>query len=72
MTGNGFGRKGAAANLRVARARAGMSQRELSKRSGVCEATISFIESGKQGELRASTLSKLAAALGIEVEQLIG
>lgn len=60
-----------ARNLRVARARTGLSQKELAKRSGVCETTISFLESGKHEMIRMSTLQKLADVLGVPIEELI-
>jgi transcriptional regulator with XRE-family HTH domain len=47
-----------------------MTQEELSKLSGVTEATISRIESG-QHEARISTIRKLASALGIEPQVLV-
>jgi transcriptional regulator with XRE-family HTH domain len=60
-----------AMDVRVARARAGLSQKELAEKSGVCETTISFIENGKQETIRMSTLQKLAEVLGVDVGQLI-
>lgn len=50
------------------REREGISQQELSRRSGVPEKTISFIESGKISP-NAETLSKLATTLGIETKR---
>ena len=47
-----------------------MTQAELSRLSGVTEATISRIESG-QHEARISTVRKLAAALEIEPQALV-
>lgn len=60
-----------AENLRVARAKSDCSQKDLAKRSGVCETTISFLENGKQSSIRMSTLSKLAKALNVEIETLL-
>ena len=60
-----------AKNLRVARAKCGLSQKDLAKKSGVCETTISFLENGKHGLIRMATLSKLANALGVDVEVLL-
>lgn len=55
--------------LKNARERAGFSQRELSKTSGVSQGMISQIEAGnKEGGLR--TLEKLAQGLGISFEAL--
>ena len=66
-----IGSKKIAMDVRVARARAGLSQKELAEKSGVCETTISFIENGKQETIRMSTLQKLAEVLGVDVGQLI-
>lgn len=63
--------KKVAMNIRVARAKKGMSQKELTDKSGVCETTISFIENGKQDMIRMSTLQKLALALEVDVEELL-
>lgn len=60
-----------AVNLRVCRAKAKLSQKELAEKSGVCETTISFIENGKQEMIRMSTLQKLAEVLGVDVGQLL-
>jgi transcriptional regulator with XRE-family HTH domain len=57
-------------NLRAWRLRKVITQEELAQRSGVAEATISRIESGIQ-EARISTIRKLAAALGIDPQELI-
>ena len=54
-------------NLKEARARKGLSQRELSARSGVPQSHISKIESGKV-DLRVSSLVALARVLGLELE----
>ena len=61
-----------ARNVRVARARLGISQKELSDKSGIGETTISFIESGKNKAFRIATLYKLANVLQVDVEELIG
>lgn len=61
-----------AKNIRVARARKGWSQIELADKSGLSEATISFIENGKQKLVRMSTLQKLAVALEMDIEELLG
>jgi transcriptional regulator with XRE-family HTH domain len=51
--------------LKFARARAGMSVRELAKVSGVHFTTIHDLETGKR-KAAVSTLGKLAKALGTE------
>ena len=60
-----------ARNVRVERAKMGWSQKDLARMSGVCETTISFIESAKHSMIRMSTLAKLAEALQVEVEELL-
>jgi HTH-type transcriptional regulator / antitoxin HipB len=56
-----------AAALRAARERKGLSQRELSARTGVPQAHISKIESNAV-DLRLSSLITLARALNLELE----
>ncbi len=55
---------------RLRRLRA-MSQEELAEESGVGRATISRIERAETGA-HGRTLRKLAAALGVGVEELVG
>ena len=57
----------AAAMVRMARRRAGLSQRELARRSGVTQATISRIESGKMSPTFDS-LNALVEACGMQLE----
>jgi len=49
----------------------GWSQRELSRRSGVRQATISHLETGKARTLSLVALEKLARALGCDPGYLI-
>lgn len=63
--------KAVAVNLRVARAKANMTQGDLAEKTGIAPSTLSFIENGKQGSIRASTLNKLADALNVSVESLL-
>lgn len=58
------------AKLRQIRERKGLSQRDLSERSGVAQATISNLEKGRPS--RFVTMRKLAAALEVETEALVG
>jgi len=53
----------------IRRLRGEMSQWELSRRSGVSNAEISRIESGKRDNPHPNTLQKLAGALGVEPEE---
>jgi transcriptional regulator with XRE-family HTH domain len=57
--------------LRDIRLRRGLSQADLSKRTGVAEYTISEVEAGKRTP-RPSTLRKLAQGLDVEVADLYG
>lgn len=50
----------------------GLSQQELSRRSGVKQGIISLIESGTTQFPRVDTAAKLARALGCTVDELIG
>src|SRR3712207_1937292 len=56
--------------LRAARKRASLSQRDLEKQSGVSYVNISRIENGQRA--KPETIDKLAGALGVEVEELLG
>ena len=51
--------------LRAARERAGLTQAELSRRSGVAQGYISQLEAGTHTDPGAKRLSALARALGI-------
>jgi transcriptional regulator with XRE-family HTH domain len=59
-----------AGNLRRLRAERGLIAAELAQRSGVGKATLSQIEAGR-GNPRLETLRDLAAALGVEVTELL-
>ena len=56
--------------LRTLRRLRAMSQEELAEASGVGRATISRIERGETGA-HGRTLQRLAAALGVGVEELV-
>jgi DNA-binding XRE family transcriptional regulator len=53
--------------IREAREKAGFTQKELAEKSGVPQATISKIESGKRN-LELNTLNKIAKAMGKRIE----
>lgn len=55
--------------LRFARLSSGLSQEELSERSGVHRDTIQKLETGRR-PARPKTIKSLAAALGVEAEEL--
>jgi transcriptional regulator with XRE-family HTH domain len=56
--------------LRQTRERRGLSQRDLSERSGVTQPTISNLEKGRPA--RFVTMRKLAEALDVEPGELVG
>ncbi len=59
-------------SLRSARVRAGWSREALAFHSGVSWSAIAQIESGRRQDVRLSSLSALAEALGVSVDYLIG
>ena len=56
--------------LRRLRREKALSQQDLVEMTGVAQATLSDLERGKRGA-RASTLRKLAGALGVEPKELM-
>jgi transcriptional regulator with XRE-family HTH domain len=58
--------------LKVARERLGWSREALAYHSGVSWSAIAQIESGRRKDVRLSSLSALAEALGVSVDYLIG
>jgi transcriptional regulator with XRE-family HTH domain len=60
------------AALRAARARAGWSREALAYHSGVSWSAIAQIESGRRKDIRLTSLSALADALGVSVDHLVG
>lgn len=59
------------ANLRRLRERAGLSQRQLAHRIGVCQPRIAEIESGRVRSPRVVILLRLIDALGCTLDQLV-
>ncbi len=59
--------KQALARIRKAQ---GLSQEALGRVSGLATVTIAKLEEGRNSDPKASTLSKLARALGCRLEQL--
>jgi len=45
-----------------------LSQAELSRRAGISRATLDALENGRTGELGFSKISRLLAALGLELK----
>jgi PAS domain S-box-containing protein len=58
--------------LKALRQRQGLNQKSLSALSGVSQATISRVETGRVRQLRSSALKNLADALGVSVDFLMG
>ena len=58
------------AKLRKLRRERALSQQNLERVTGLSQATLSDLEGGKRGA-RASTLRKLAEALGVEPKELM-
>lgn len=58
-------------NLAMLRRRKGLSQQELSRRSGVAQSVISDIEKGKTPTPRIHTVLALAQGLGCTLEELV-
>lgn len=56
--------------LRAWREYLGLTQEELAKRAGITQAALSQMESG-ESRLRKATRIKLAAAMGLNEEQLV-
>jgi transcriptional regulator with XRE-family HTH domain len=61
-----------AATLKAARERLGWTREALAYHSGVSWSAISQIESGRRKDVRLTSLSALANALGVSVDYLIG
>lgn len=57
-------------NLKIARVKKGLSQKELANKVGISPATVSKAETGKF-DLRLSTLLKLSKILDVTVEELL-
>lgn len=58
--------------VRVKREERGLNQADLAKKSGITQATISRIESGEVTQPKSENLLKLAQALGVTVDFLVG
>jgi transcriptional regulator with XRE-family HTH domain len=67
MTGSAIG-----GSLKAARERLGWSREALAYHSGISWSAISQIESGRRADIRLSSLSALARALGVTIDYLGG
>lgn len=54
------------------RKKLGMSQKQLAEASGITQATISRIESGQTKQLKSEALKRLAKALKVTMDYLVG
>lgn len=63
---------GTAGVLRMLRLRAGLSQQDLAARAGMSVRAVRYLESGQVARPRAASLHRLAAALCVEVDTLVG
>lgn len=57
--------------LKYYREQIGLSQIDLSEKSGISQASIARIESGRQNNLKRETMKKLAEGLGISLTELM-
>ena len=58
-------------NLKEARLKSGLSQKELSENIGVAKSTYSLYESGKR-EPNVDTIKKIASLLNVSADTLLG
>ena len=58
-------------NLKEARLKSGLSQKELSENIGVAKSTYSLYESGKR-EPNVDTIKKITSALNVSADTLLG
>jgi len=58
--------------VRVKREEKEMTQAELAKKSGLTQATISRIESGELKQIKSEAIKRLAVALNVTADFLIG
>ena len=58
--------------VKALREKLGMNQRELADKSGINQANISRIESEKVEQMMSEALGRLARALGVTVDYLVG
>lgn len=59
-------------NIKKLRKHKGWTSADVANRAGVGTATISQIESGRRATLQADTLEKVATALGVTTDDLLG
>ncbi len=65
-------KEGLSERLQYSRKAAGLTQKDLERASGVPQNTISRIELGRNDETSTGTLKKLARALSVSADFLLG
>ncbi len=60
-----------AQNIRKLRLKKGLSQEKLARLADIANATLVKIESGAAKEPTITTVSKLASALGVSIDELV-
>ena len=58
--------------IKQLREKKGMNQKQLAEKAKMTRATISRIETGQVKEVKSEALKKLAVALGVTVDFLVG
>lgn len=58
--------------LKVARVVADMTQEQLALKAGVSRATIAMLEANEGRQVRSETLIKIASALNVSTDSLLG
>ena len=58
--------------IKTLRERKGLNQSELARASGIAPATISRLESGDLRDVQTAVARRIARALGVSVDYLIG
>jgi transcriptional regulator with XRE-family HTH domain len=58
--------------VKTLRERQGLTQSELAQRCGIAQATISRLETGDLKDVQSSVAKRLARALGVTVDYLVG
>jgi len=50
----------------------GWSQRELAQRAGIPQPTVGYLETGRRSGLTVETARRIADALGVSIDRLVG
>lgn len=56
--------------IREMREKRGLTQTQLAEKSGVCRTTISALESGQDYVTTTKTLTKIANAMGVTIDEM--